>query len=126
LVPNYARPTPSSSHNGHDYFDSDNTLSTSMGYDFTNEVSFPKALVNFPLISEQASITTYRDIIMPNTIQALKNVLLISQGVINPHMHTLQGHEDSPRASGHPFTFIGITISLFFEILDQGSYIVND
>jgi len=48
LVPNYARPTPSSSHNGHDYFDSDNTLSTSMGYDFTNEVSCPKALVNFP------------------------------------------------------------------------------
>ena len=35
-----------------------------------------------------------------------------------PHMHTMQGH-NSPSSFGYSFTYIGMIISSFFEILNQ-------
>jgi len=41
-------------------------------------------------------------------------------------MHTMQGHDNGPSAFGHSFTYISITTSPSFEILDQGSrWLIN-
>ena len=46
-------------------------------------------------------------------------------GCVVPFL-TIQGHDNGPSAFGHPFTYTGITISPFFEILDQGSrWLIN-
>ena len=96
LVPDHARqrPTSSSPHDDHDHFDSDDTLSTSAGYDFMNEVSPQntcQSLVfsNLSLSRPQSPppeilIIIVIFVIMPNT---LKNVLLVSWGVSYHYSH---------------------------------------
>jgi len=60
---------------------------------------------------------------MANTIP--KECAAHFTGCVVPFL-TMQGHDNGRSAFGHPFTYIGITISPFFEIPDQGSrWLIN-
>jgi len=65
----YQQPMSNMSHNGHNYFDSDNTLSMSAEYDFMNRGILP-LISNLSLNKPQSLYTEIliTFIIMPNTI----------------------------------------------------------
>ena len=60
---------------------------------------------------------------MANTIP--KQRAAHSTGCVVPFL-TIQGHDNGPSAFGHPFTYTGMTISPFFEILDQARFSMVD
>jgi len=115
----------SASYNGHDYFDSDNALSTSAKHDFMNEVSCLPWFLTYPWTDlnhrVQKSESPLSHLSSSCLILSLKNVLLISQGVLyhSPYAYSagIRQWSQSLWTFFHLYRYNNIVI---FEILLNG------